>query len=765
MLNDTKWIGLKAGEDSPFLTEPYSREAEQGYIGNIDVECGTLLFRHEFALAAVPKKAVLRISGLGFYEAYINGNRPDETRVLTPIVSDYFKLVRYDTYDVTAYLTAGVNTVCAEIAPGWFTGEPKYWGWQQMWYGNPRMTAELEMVYEDGHVERVVTDETWKISHGAITKSSIYDGEITDFNLVQPGWKLAGFDDSAWHTAVSVRAPAERLEESIAPPERIIRINRPQTTWKLSDTVFGYDFGENGAAMPYVVVRGKKGDTVCLQHAEYLNDDGTLNRHSENRAECTDTFILADDQPTVCSVRFTWHGYRYMTVTLSSSDMEISDVRMQIVHNDVRTVGTFQCGKPEFNRLHEGYLRTQRACLQGVPVDCPQRDERKAWLGDAHATSEMCYYNFDMDMMYRSFLEDMNVSRSEDCGCVSFLCPCYNIETTVVGGERSSIDWNMAYPIILWEHYQRYGDVSLLRHHYVPLKEHTDYYVSLCKDGFIPYCWFGDWLSFDYPPGTVNRVAFEPGPDYHRQNPPYAATMFYCTILRILSQIAEILDEDTDATYYAEKRTQSIDALQKKHYDAESGIWGGGGQFLQAYTLREHLVPEEDRERVFARLVESLEEQNCHLLLGIIGTRVLFDVLDAFGRRDLILRIFSVDGYLCPQHMLEEGRTTLPESPDGDGSGCHCMWASPDTSFYKVFGGITVDRTKEVPLSIHPYFVRDLQWVACTQQLAEGEVSVRWRYDGESVVFDLNLPVCAYVTLPDQAAEIWDAGEYSLVLT
>lgn len=762
------WIGWKAGEDSPFLTETYSREIERNYIGKFFVETGTLLFRREFSLKRKPTKAILRISGLGFYESYVNGTTPDPTRVLTPIISDYFKLVRYDSYDVTALLKEGANTLCAEVSPGWFAGEPKYWGWQQTWYGNPRLTAVLELTHDDGHIEEIMTDESWHISHGSITKCSIYDGEECDFNLEQTGWKLPSFDDSEWSQAVIVRAPAERLEACIAPPERIIRVNEPVKVWPLDENTSGYDFGENGAAMPYVVVRGNKGDTVCLRHAEYLNEDGTLNRESENKAECTDTFILANDQPTVCRVRFTWHGYRYMTVTLSSPMVEILDVRMQIVHSDVKPIGTFSCGKPEFNTLQEGYLRSLLACLQGVPVDCPQRDERKAWLGDAHVVSEMAQYNFDMEALYRSFLEDMNVSRSDDCGCVSFLCPCYNIEATVEDGERSSIDWNMAYPIILMEHYKRHGDLSLLRHHYEPLKAHTAYYIGLRKDGLIPYCWFGDWLTSDYPEGDVGMVAFKAGPDNHRQNPPYAATLFFCTTLRHLIDVATLLGEHEEAAYYTAIREESVKVLQDNYYHAETGVFGGGGQFLQAYALHESIVPTEDREKVFAGLVAVLEEKEYHLICGIIGTRVIFDVLDAFDRRDLIYRILDTKGYLTPQNLLSDGRTTLPEWPNGIGSGCHCMWGSPGSVFYKVFAGVTVDRLRKVPISIRPYFEKGLGFVNCTQQLPEGELLMAWKYEGEKVSVKLTLPVEAYVELSGihekGCGEIWKTGTYEMTV-
>ena len=764
MIYSAKWIGLKYGEDWPFLNEKYTKDAEKAYIGKLPVDLGSLLFRHVFTIDGEIQKAELKISGLGYYEPYINGKLPDKNRVLTPIMSDYFKMVRYDKYDVTDLLSKGVNTLCAEVAPGWFTGDPKYWGWQQTWYGNPRLIAELEVTYADGKIQRIITDENWKITHGAITKSSVYDGEVTDFNLLKDGWTNVDFDDSDWNPAVIVRSPSNNLQESIAPPERIIRVNKPIKEWKLSDTIFGYDFGENCGAMPYVVVRGKKGDTIILKHTEELNEDGTLNRRTLDGAEACDTFILADDQPTVCKLRFTWHGYRYMTIELSDPDIEILDVRMNVVHNDLKKTGQFSCGKPEFNKMHEVYVRSYLSCAQGVPVDCPQRDERKGWLGDAHAASEMGYYNFDVDNFYRSLLRDMDISRFDDHGCVSFICPCYNNGATNINGERTSIDWNMAYPIIMNEHYMRYGDVELLKEHYEALKVHTDYYIAQCQDGMVPNCWFGDWITSDSPNGEVKVIGFAAGPDDHRQNPPFAGTMFYCTTLRLIAKFAKILGKNVDYEYYAKLKDVSVKALQDKYYNSDMGMLGSGGQFLYAYSLYENLAPEQDRQKVFDNLLKSLEEHDYQLVCGVIGTRIMFDVLREFGREDIIYRIFSAEGPLSQKNKITDGKTTVYEFPPNSGSACHCMWASPDTSFYRVFGGINIDRSNQIFVEIKPYFEKEIGWVECSQKIDEGVIFVKWKYTNDTLNLELASPVPVKLVLPKTEPEILPAGKYNLTL-
>ena len=761
-MKNVLWIGARKGEDSPFITEKWSKEREERLKSEITVEKSSRLFRKRFSVSDKVEKATLQISGLGFYEVYINGVKPDEKRVFTPVISDYFLLTRYDVYDVTALICQGQNAICAEVGPGWYAGTPEFWGWQQFWYGNLRLAARLEVLTDKGETV-FLTDESWKTTKGAITESCVYNGEKWNFNLLPSGWTDAEFDDGSWNNAAVVKAPTENLVMSIVPPERIIRTLDPVESWKTEGGKTMFDFGENGAGIPRVTVIGKRGDVVRLEHSEYLTLERTLNKKSLNRAASTDEFILADNKPTVCMPKFSWHGYQFMTVETSSPDVKIISAEKCVVHTDVKTAGVFKCGNTAFNKLHEGYVRTELSCLQGVPVDCPQRDERKAWLGDAHVTSEMCVYNFDMKDLYASFLDDMKTGRPKDTKVVSFLCPCYNVEATKVGKERTSIDWNMAYPVILWEHYKRYGDKKILVHHYKALKEHTDYYVKQLKDGFIPPCWFGDWLTFDYPENTVNRVAFAAGPDYHRQNPPYAATLFFCATLNILISVAKVLGEKDDAEYYSSLLEKSKKAILNKYYDAETGILGGGGQFLQAYSLYEHIMPEKDREKVFLNLLAALEETKYHLLCGIF-TRVLFDVLCHFNRRDIVYKILSQNGYMCPQHFLEGGRTTLTESYDWDGSGCHCMWASPDASLYKVFGGITIDRTKTPAVEISPYFVKELGFVNCKQKIEEGEISVTWKYLEKGVSLDVSTPVESTLVLPNGKTEILPVGNYNFII-
>lgn len=734
MFENAIWIGLERCENAPWKGERLKGAEIEGKRGQFQVENGSIVFRKEFVLREKPQSARLAICGLGYYDVYINGKRPDERRVLSPVYSDYFNLVRYDVYSIADLLHTGDNVVAVEVCGGWFSPPEKWWGWRMMWHGNPRMIAELSLTYESGACDKIISDESWRVTHGAVVESCIYDGEKVDFNRIPTNWKEIGFDASEWNYAISAEAPTDNLTESLCPPVRINRVLQPVGVNRLSDTEYVYDFGENGSGLPRVLVKGKKGDVVKLNFSEYINPDGTLDKASENRAINEDVYTLSGDGIDVCHPRFTWHGYRYCMISLSDPEIEIVKAEKCVIHSDLETIGHFECGNDKLNRLHEAYLRTELADLIGIPLDCNQRDERLPWLGDAWVTSELCLYNFDMQSFYASFLEDLRVGRDPQTKKVAQICPRHEYR-----GRGPSIDWNLAYPFILMRYYERYGSLDLLKAHYEALREHTDSYIKECVDGMIPPSFFGDWFSVDMPNG-MERVGFGPGPEEHRQNPPFAGTMFFCELLRLTAEIALLLGDEKSADHYTAQRELSVKVLRERCYDRDKGIFGSGGQFLLTYALSERIIPEEDRERVFGNLLKALEETDWHMLMGVVGTCKIFDLLIDFGRQDVAYKLLTAEGYPSPLYMIEGGRTTLPEGLDGHGSGCHCMFASPDTALYRLLGGITVNRRKASAISIRPYCPEGLDYACCSQKLAEGVISSSWKRAGDEIVFEIEIP-------------------------
>ncbi len=751
MFENAKWIALENGKIAPWkgtIIPDEDHPEWENHPDFINREKGSVLFRREFNLDEKPQAAALAVCGLGFYDVYINGQLADPKRVLAPVISNYFKYAKYDVYDVTSLLNEGKNVIAAEVSGGWFTAHKKFWGWRQMFHGNPRLIAELKITDFSGKTVTVVTDTVnWKAAHGAVTESCVYDGEKIDLNLVQKGWNHIDFDGKEWANAVEAEAPTDKLIECVAPPIRIAETVEAVNARKLSETETVYDFGTNTSGLPELVVKGKKGDTVTLNFSEYIFPDGTLDEASCQcgGADNTDIFILTGEDD-ICSPRFTWHGYRYCRVTLSNPEIKLEKIVKNVIHSDVEITGEFECSDKEINRLHEAYVRTQINCLLGIPVDCNQRGERLGWMGDVAVTAEECVNNFDMRAFYASYLDDMRKDRNPSKNTIGFIAP-----STHRYDDGTSIDWNMAYPIVLNECCKRYGDKALSEEHYETLKAHTQYYISHSKNGllnvFVPRlaggetaaCWFGDWFTLDFPNGT-EKVAFEVGTDDHRQNPPFLGSVFYVWLLELCEKIATDLDKTQDAKEYAKLRNEAVNALREKYYDSEKHIFGSGGQFLLTIALYLHIVPEADRKAVFNNLLKELEKENYHSIMGIYGLRLLPEVLNDFGRNDIWFKLLTVTDYPSPLYMISKGQTTISEELAGGGSGCHPMFASPDATLYKVFGGIQIDRRESIFITIKPYCPQEWDFVRSSQKIAEGEVKSSWEREGDKITFNFTVP-------------------------
>ncbi|GEM_PF-4332903 len=787
MFENAQWIALAhADTDVPWKNKPYENEEVETWHGDpayAHMENGSVVFRKTFTLASAPEKATLSICGLGFYEVWINGVKPDEKRVLAPLVSDYFRYTRYNVYDIAPLLQKGENLIAVEVCGGWFTGKERFWGWQQAYYGNPRLIAQIEGATADGTPFFIGTErDTWKVTHGTVTHSCIYDGEKADLNLLPKNWMTNGYDDADWQVPQPAVAPTDVLIPDESPAVRIVKEIAPVDSWTVSGGTV-YDFGENGTAVARIAAAGKKGDTVTLHFAEYLDADGDLNELSCTGGGSlnTDIFTLTGDECDTVQARFTWHGFRYCRLTVSSPDVRVISVAKLELHSDIAATGDFTCSNESLNRLHRAYAQTQIGCLVGAPVDCPQRGERKGWIGDAGVSCEEAIYNFDMQALYASFLADMRRERHEGRRTFGIICPDHKSSY-----EGTCIDWAIAYPIMITESYARYGDKTILSDNLEALETYTAFYNGLREaDGLLPSryfdkykgktiapAWFGDWYTVDYPDGT-ERVAFDCGDENHRQNPCYLGSIFYAWVLHLTAQVEEALGNADKAEQYETMRRETLRGLYEKYYHKDTHTLGAGGQFLQTIALYTGVVPPEEREAAFGALLASFEEVGWHAKFGIFGQRLIGEVMRSFGREDLLYRLMTQPGYPGFMHMIENGQTTVAENLTGGdndvwGSGCHCMFAAADANLHRIFGGITVNRFEKVPLLLAPYAPADLNAASDVQKLPEGEVRVAWKRQGEAITFRFTVPqgMTAVIKLAQNGAafdETVGGGQFTVI--
>lgn len=719
------WIGIRRGELNHWRPDAEDIDAVNlRNHGKVRVQQRSILLRKEFPLPPGSQAGRLRICGLGFYRFWINGNRGDD-RILGPIKSDYFKKVLYDAYDVSPLLKDGANACAVELGNGWFCPQEKWWGWRMSWYGSPRLLFELEITLGDGNRVCIAADETWKLREGPVLFNCLYDGETYDANEEPFGWTEAGYDDASWQWAARVEAPTENLIENKAPPIRVTGVLDPVKIFRLDELRTVYDFGENWAARPELTLRGKRGQRVVLNFAEYIHDDGTLNRRSNDDAVVEDTYILRGTEQETWEPAFVWHGYRYMMITRSSAEITVLEAKSKKLHSDVSPAGQFYCSDRRLQNLHEVIVRTQLSCLMGIPIDCPQRDERLPWMGDAQVVAETCMYNFNMREFYQNWLQDIRLGQHSREGWYQFIAPWPYFQQVMTFFRETTADWSSALPIIADQCYRFYGDPSFITANYGSLKRYLEYCEKALEGDFL-FAGFGDWKSPDIKnDGEV---------------PPYGGALFFHKNLLIGASFAEFLGEADDARHYREAAAALKKKLLEKYYDAASGVFGDGAQYSIAMAIHSGVIPEPAIPQALGALTRAVDAAGGHLRGGIFGAKIIPEVLYEYGRPDLAYRLLTAEGYPGFFDLISPDRTTLPELWDGGGSGNHSMFGGVDVVLYRMIGGIRVDHGRKIPIRIQPWFPPGMEEARCSLDTPGGKLSCRWKRQAAGVELVLEIP-------------------------
>ncbi|MBR6794260.1 MAG: family 78 glycoside hydrolase catalytic domain [Clostridia bacterium] len=671
-MNDIKWIGRT---DTPRLEWGYNGEGYQKLhddaLKRITPEKRSILFRKELTVNGTLQSAVLSVCGLGFYHLRINGKKVGDY-VLTPLETAYRKRVLYDEYDVTDMLIGGVNAVGVELGNGRYSSPKKYWGWRAAWYGDPCLALRLTLVYTDGRRETLETDRDWKCAYGPILKNCYYDGETYDANREQEGWSTAGFDDSGWQNALTVAAPCTSLQKNTYFHLKKHRTLKPSKVLKKLNGRTIYVFSENISGWVRIRVAGQKGEQLRIRYAEKSDAvKGYLDTYSNRNAENTDVYILKGAASEEYEPKFTLRGFSAVEITVEDCMADILEVEAYQVYADVEQDGYFTCDNEDINRLHDVILRTQKAALMSFPMDCPQRDERLGWLGDASVTAATCLYNFDMRRFYTKFLEDIRGCAHSETGAVSFLAPWHTC--------NHAVDFGTGYLVILWEHYLFYRDKELLAQHCDSVVKYVDHLGTLGP--ILDKTKYGDWMSRDK--GWV------------RGDPPCSSSLCYYYALLLTVKILGALGREDQKQHYISVAEQEKAAILDRFYDAEGKSFGNNSQFSLSFALRLGLIPDQDKRAVLERLLADIKAHDYHLTTGIFGTKHMMEVLKDNGAYETAMRLILQDTF--PSWLdLIRGKTTLSERWDGGGSQNHCMFGSIDSIFYSMTADIRIDEKIEI---------------------------------------------------------------------
>lgn len=610
--------------------------------------------RRGFAVGPGLVSARLRLSAHGLVEAWLNGVRIGD-EVLAPGWTAYQARLRYRTHDVTRLLREGDNAIGALLGNGWWRGRLT-WGDRRALYGTRRaLIAQLELTYDDGRTERVVTDGAWRSSPGHVLDDDLYDGEHADLALADDAWLVPGFDDSAWHPVQELGRPGACLVAPTSPPVRVVRTVPAVSFVPSPDDEVIVDVGENvvGWARVRVRVRGAAGQRVVVRHAEVL-EHGRLGVRPLRTARATDVYDLSGGEE-VLQPRFTFHGFRYVGIS-GVPDVRPQDVEAVVVSSDLEPTGWFTCSEPDLETLHANVVRGMRGNFVDVPTDCPQRDERLGWTGDIQVFAPTATFLADASGFLASWLDDL-VAEQVD-GAVPFVVP-----DVLPGPPVPAAAWGDAGVVVPSVLHERYGDVAVLQRQWPSMVAWVE---RLLREAGPDLLWtggfqFGDWLDPTAPPEDAAAA---------QADPDVVATAHLVHAADLLARAADVLGRDDEVERWSGTAARAREAFVAEYVT-------GGGRVLSdcptvyALALCWDLLPQEaQRQRAGDRLADLVRTSGFRISTGFVGTPLVCDALCSVGEYASAYRLLlerECPSWLYPVTM---GATTIWERwdsmlPDG----------------------------------------------------------------------------------------------------
>jgi len=694
------------------------------------------LFRREFALEGEATSAILRICGLGCYEAFINGQRVGDS-VLDPAQTDYDIRCLYARYDVSSMLAPGANCIGVMLGDGWFSQE-LVWS-RSMSYGEPRMIASLEIKTAEGATTQIVSDSSWQCSRGPVASNNIYAGETYDARLERKGWNMPGYDPGSqprhfkWEQCGVAEPPGGRLEEQQIPPMKVIELLRPLSISEPQPGCHVVDMGQNFSGWARIKVNALPGSAIRMRFAERLDGNGMIDTASTGlfatNVEQCDTYICKGGGLETWEPRFTYHGYRYVEIAGWPGKPSLEDVIGVVVHSALKPAGSFSCSDEKLNQLHGMALWTHRSNIHGIPEDCPAR-ERCGWLGDAHIVCRYSFYNFDGEAFWGKFLDDIETSRLRNGGLPPFIAP----------GKRNwgnaSPDWMAAMILIPWRHYLHYGKLATLEKHWDGMRAVIRHFKEISDNWLLPH-----GLGDLFEPGLTPAPSLTP--------PVKTSTIIFGDCASAMSSAAQALGQGDEAKVFAEWASCIRSAFQKAFYDPVKCSFGS--QTADAMALHCGFAPEGKEQAVADSLAADVRMRDIHLSTGIIGLQFIFESLTSYGHGELALALMrqeSHPGFGC---WIANGATTLWEYWGGSGkvdaahgprSLNHPMMGGFDTWFYNTLAGIKPDAQgpgfKRFILAPHP--IAGISWVDCVHHSPMGRIASKWELKGAEFKWRIEVP-------------------------
>jgi len=601
--------------------------------------------RRVFNIDKPVKAARLYAASKGIFTAALNGDAASDQYWPTGW-TDYKKRIQIDTYDVTKLIKNGANCLSFIIADGWFSGSMSGANKECHYGTRPEIIAILKIDFADGTTLEVPTDASWKSSFGGVSAADFYDGETYDADKEPQGWKLANFDDSAWSAATASEGATPLLEARRSNPIRTMLKLKPLAITQPQKGVYVYDLGQNMVGTLELALKAwQKNSFIKIRFAEMLNKDGTLYTENYRNAESTD-HIKGAPEGGRWTPLLTYHGFRYVELSNMPEGFEPSkdDLTGLVWYSDMAATGAFSCSDERLNRLQSCILWGQRGNFLSVPTDCPQRDERLGWTGDAQVFAPTAAYNMDVAAFFTKWLLDLRDTQNAK-GAFSDIAP-------TLGWGFGNAAWGDAGVVIPWEMYLAYGGKKTLEDNYEAVKKWIEFQKSTAKDLIRPESGYGDWLQ-PFP---------KPSKDGKKGDTPKAliGTAYFARGSEIAAQMARILDKPEDAAYFEALSKDVKAAFVKRFVDADGKI-ECDSQTAYLLALGFDLLPENLQSRALKHLEDAIKKADGHLRTGFVGTPLLTLVLTKFGRTDLAYEILLKETYPSWLFTLAQGATTMWE--------------------------------------------------------------------------------------------------------
>ncbi|GAK98029.1 alfa-L-rhamnosidase [Nonlabens tegetincola] len=629
-----KWIGLNTAKDSV--------RGKQ----NVLIHKPQYL-RKGFELSDEIIAARLYITSKGVFDVSINGENVSDD-VMSPGFTTYDKRIETLTYDVTDLIDSGQNAIGVELASGWYSGR-LLWG-TTPWDNSisPKVLCQLELQLKNGSTKTIISDETWKgITNGPLQFAEIYDGEIYDSNLEMSDWATNSFDDSDWNNV-----EVAQLDNTVTlKPKRHSTVKNkmelsPKKITQKDEAVI-FDLEQNMVGVPRVKVPMKKGDTLKIRFAEMLSPDGTFYTDNYRSAHSTDYYIASKDGDIEYTPKFTFHGFRYVELSGYDTSKKPSKdwVTGLVLYSDFEDNGTFTSSHEKLNQLQSNIVWGLRGNFLDIPTDCPQRDERLGWTGDAQVFGPTSMFNADVYKFWASWLQSVREAQLED-GAIPWTVP------DTRGNKIGSSGWGDVATIIPWKIYMRTGDVGFLEDNYEMMKNWVAYHEKKSNKHISNMMSFSDWLQ-PYPENEKNTG------DTSRN---LIGTAFFAHSAQLTAQTAQVLGKKEEQEKYEALYRTVAEAFDKRFFD-ENGKVKGATETQTSYllALAFDLLPERKRENAQLNLLRKLKEADYHLRTGFLGTPLLSKVLDDMGEVDMVYKLLFNETYPSWFYSINQGATTIWE--------------------------------------------------------------------------------------------------------